>query len=152
MEKQLSLKYIQAEQLRNLDDLNNGEFRRSLIVCSSSDFSDAPVQPFDIVYFTDLKQFHVVTDQNSTELLSSTNQLTASEVIELIRLTQENIDTKTVRLRCRPKNGIVAMYIDGILMYQNKDYKVIDSTIDWSQSDLDQILSKDDLIFLRYNV
>ena len=146
--QKISIKYIEPEKVSSLDDLKNGRFRRSLIVCRSLDLPNLVLSDDDVVYLTDKNQFCTVNgDTFDSNVVSF-----VTDVVELFTLTEEDINNKYVNLHYVPNNNIASLYIDGVLMYQGRDYTVTNTKLDWSIGDLSDILEIDDTIFVSYRV
>ena len=146
--QKISIKYIEPEKVSSLDDLKNGRFRRSLIVCRSLDLPNLVLSDDDVVYLTDKNQFCTVDG----DTLDSNVISFVTDVVELFTLTEDDINNKYVNLHYVPNNNIASLYIDGVLMYQGKDYTVTNTKLDWSIGDLSDILEIDDTIFVSYRV
>jgi len=146
--QKISIKYIEPEKVSSLDDLKNGRFRRSLIVCRSLDLPNLVLSDDDVVYLTDKNQFCTVNgDTFDSNVVSF-----VTDVVELFTLTEEDINNKYVNLHYVPNNNIASLYIDGVLMYQGRDYTVTNTKLDWSIGDLSDILEIGDTIFVSYRV
>jgi len=146
--QKISIKYIEPEKVSSLDDLKNGRFRRSLIVCRSLDLPNLVLSDNDVVYLTDKNQFCTVDG----DTLDSNVISFVTDVVELFTLTEDDINNKYVNLHYVPNNNIASLYIDGVLMYQGRDYTVTNTKLDWSIGDLSDILEIDDTIFVSYRV
>jgi len=146
--QKISIKYIEPEKVSSLDDLKNGRFRRSLIVCRSLDLPNLVLSDDDVVYLTDKNQFCTVNG----DTLDSNVVSFVTDVVELFTLMEEDINNKYVNLHYVPNNNIASLYIDGVLMYQGRDYTVTNTKLDWSIGDLSDILEIDDTIFVSYRV
>jgi len=146
--QKISIKYIEPEKVSTLDDLKNGRFRRSLIVCRSLDLPNVPLSDNDVIYLTDKNQFYTV-DRTT---LDTTIISFVTDVIELFTLTEEDINNKYVNLHYIPNNNIASLYIDGVLMYQGRDYTITNTKLDWSIGDLSDVLETGDTVFVSYRV
>jgi len=146
--QKLSIKYVGPDKLSSLDDLENGRFRRSLIVCKSLDLPNLVLSDDDVIYLTDKNQFCTVNG----DTLDSNVVSFVTDVVELFTLTEEDINNKYVNLHYIPNNNIASLYIDGVLMYQGRDYTVSDTKLDWSIGDLSEILEINDIIFVSYRI
>jgi len=147
-QQKISIKYVKPEKVASLDDLNSGRFKRSLIVCRSLDLPNVALSENDVIYLTDKNQFYTVDcDTLSCNVISF-----VTDVVELFTLTEENINNKYVTLHYVPNNGLAALFIDGVRMYQGRDYTITDAKLDWSIGDLADVLEINDTIFVSYRI